>query len=100
MAALGEAFTAAQESPAMSENDVHNYGIAMELTRHARTLAKDHPDRSKFILESARLKVGKKNHDYDSALKNLTEPYEIPHDLINHLDNNARFERDVLGLAG
>ena len=105
MASLAEAVSAPQQSPAMSEDDVHNYGISIELIRHARTLPKDHPDRSKFMLESARLRVGTKPDADDSALKNLTEPYnyDIPHDLIRqrrqaHLDNRARFEREVLNV--
>lgn len=106
MASLGEAFSGIfpQQSSAMSEDDAHSYGISMELTRHARTLSKDHPDRSKFFLESARLRVGTKPPDADdSYLKNLTEPYDIPHDLIRqrqqvHLDNRARFEREVLNV--
>lgn len=59
--------------------DLYNVGISMELTKKGRTLPMDHPDRSKFILEAARLKCGKQPNAPDSALKDLAEPYQIPH---------------------
>ena len=87
----------------MSEEEAHDYGVGMELTRHARTLGRNHPDRSKFLHESARLRIGKRVADPDSVLKNLTEEYEIPHEIVRqrrqvHLDNTTRFEREILGV--
>ena len=107
MASLDEAYNEPQSGPPLSDLEAHNLGIGMELVRHARSLPEKHPDKNKFIHEAARLRIGK---HYDPAedgslLKTLTEPYEIPHDAIRaryqaHLDQKARFDREVLKLDG
>lgn len=87
----------------MSDDEAHNIGIACELTKHARSLPNDHPDRSTFILESARLRLGRKITDDESFIKNLKEPYDIPHEQIKkkkrqkHVEDENRFVREVLG---
>jgi len=98
MTALGEAFadTFCKVGHELSDGQAHNVGVAVELTKHARTLPKGHPDREKFVLESARLMTGGQN----PALTALTEPYDIPHDRIRagrqvELDNEARFQRGL-----
>ena len=76
--------------------DLYNVGISMELTKKARSMPSAHPDRTKFVLEAARLKCGKQPDAPDSALKDLTEPYEIPHQDIRdrmqlHEDQKTRW---------
>ena len=107
MASLTEAYSTTIDSipdSKISEAEAHDTGVAQELKRHARTMSKDHPDRNKFVLESARLSIGKRSDAEDTALKNLTESYEIPHDLIRarrqaHLENRARFQREVIDVV-
>ena len=101
MASLTDAFTPIVPPAKMSDASAHNYGTGVELLRHARTLDANHPDRSKFMLESARLRNGIKVDANDSALKNLVDPYEISHDNIKnrrqtHIDQESRFKKEVL----
>ncbi len=103
MCSINEAFTERQTPVPMSDSEAHNVGIGMELTRHARSMSKDHPDRQKFLLEAARIRAGMLAGAEDSALKDLTEPYEIPQDKIRErrqsdVDNCVRFQKEVLGI--
>lgn len=85
-----------------SEEEVHNHMIGTELARYAKSLGPDHPDRNKFVLESARLRAGLGRHDDDkSALDELEEYYEIPHDEIRerrraHAEGKERFEEHCM----
>ena len=83
----------------MSGAKASDFLIGVELGRHAKTLPRDHPDREKFVLESARLRAGLTHSP--SALADLAQPYEIPHEALiareqAHVSNKQRFERHCL----
>lgn len=105
MASLDSAYNVPPRGPPLTDLEAHNVGISMELVRHARSLPETHPDKHKFIHEAARVRVNPQHDPAEngSLLKTVTEPYEIPHDAIKarrqaHLDNEARFNREVLNV--
>ena len=99
MASLQEAFIEREKTSRLSDVEAYNTGVSIELLRHGRSLPETHPDRYRFLAEASRVKLLAFRYNPDShgsLLKDLTEPYEIPHEDINkrrqgHQDHEAKF---------
>lgn len=86
---------------AVSEAQLHDHMLGIYMARHVSGLAKDHPDRAKLMLESARLRAGGSHDSKHTYLTDLSEPYELPHAAVRakrELDeqHRSRFEREQL----
>lgn len=96
-ALIEEAYKPLPAAQLTDDDDEHDRMLGQRLAAHAYALSTGHPDRYKFLLESAKLRTGARYDPANTALQHLQDPYDVPHEAVeaDRLESwrqRARFE--------